>query len=124
MTPDLFASITPERKKYLATMVYISQTIRNARKERGMTQAEFAEYMDVKQNIVSRWESGHHNFSLETVVTIYTKLGIPLNCEKPKADNSFSGGFKSYVEKYAKVFSITGNPSLEGTSPLNSNSAA
>ena len=112
MTPDLFASITPERKKYLATMVYISQTIRNARKERGMTQAEFAEYMDV------------NNFSLETVVTIYTKLGIPLNFEKPKADNSFSGGFKSYVEKYAKVFSITGNPSPEGTSPLNSNSAA
>ena len=32
MTPDLFASITPERKKYLATMVYISQTIRNAGK--------------------------------------------------------------------------------------------
>lgn len=100
---DLFSSITPERKKFLATMVYISQTIRNARKEMGMTQAEFADYMGVKQNMVSRWENGHHNFSLETVIKIYVKLGIPLNFEKPKSTNTVVTGLRDYIEKNGNV---------------------
>lgn len=81
MSEQLFSSISSDRKRFLKIMVSISIEIRKARKERGMTQKEFADFMGVKQAMVSKWESGHYNFTMETIVKIYDKLDLPLNFE-------------------------------------------
>lgn len=46
--------------------------------KRGMTQKQFAEFMGVSQGMVSRWEKGECNLTLQSLVRIALKLGIPL----------------------------------------------
>lgn len=45
-----------------------------------MTQKEFAEYMGVSQGMISKWEKGESNFTLQTLVQIASKLGIQMQC--------------------------------------------
>lgn len=47
-----------------------------ARVERSMNQKEFAAFMGVSQAMVSKWESGECNFTVETVSKICEKLGL------------------------------------------------
>lgn len=46
--------------------------------KRGMTQKQFAEFMGVSQSMVSKWESGDCNFTLQSLVHISSKLNIPM----------------------------------------------
>lgn len=48
------------------------------RREKGMNQKQFAEFMGVSQGLVSRWERGETNFTLETLVNIASKLGLEM----------------------------------------------
>lgn len=45
-----------------------------------MTQKEFAEYMGVSQGMISKWEKGDSNFTLQTLVQIASKLDIQMQC--------------------------------------------
>ena len=47
-----------------------------ARVDRSMNQKEFAAFMGVSQAMVSKWESGECNFTVETVSKICEKLGL------------------------------------------------
>lgn len=87
MRSSLFSSLSSDRKRFLKVMVLISATIRKTRKSMNLSQKEFAELMNVTQAMVSKWESGHYNFSMETVVRIYDKLHLPLNFEPLEESN-------------------------------------
>lgn len=87
MSSSLFSSLSPERKHFLKVMVSISITIRKTRKDMGMSQKEFAQFMGVTQAMVSKWESGHYNFTMEAIVRIYDKLHLPLNFEPVEEEN-------------------------------------
>lgn len=52
--------------------------ITSQRIKRGMTQKQFAEFMGVSQGMVSKWESGDCNFTIQSLVHIASKLNIPL----------------------------------------------
>lgn len=41
-----------------------------------MTQKEFAEYMDVSQGMVSKWESREYNFTIKSLNEICEKLQL------------------------------------------------
>jgi transcriptional regulator with XRE-family HTH domain len=56
----------------------IASTIAGKRVRRGMNQKEFAEYMGVSQGLVSRWENGEANFTLQSLAEIAVKLDIKL----------------------------------------------
>jgi len=43
-----------------------------------MNRKQFAEFMGVSQGLVSRWERGETNFTLETLVNIASKLGLEM----------------------------------------------
>lgn len=58
--------------------------IHEYRTKQQINQREFAKYMGVTQSMVSKWESGDYNFSLEQLAKICSKLG----CE-PKLTFSF-----------------------------------
>lgn len=45
-----------------------------------MTQKAFAEYMGVSQGMISKWEKGDSNFTLQTLVQIASKLDIQMQC--------------------------------------------
>ena len=50
------------------------------RREMGMNQKEFAKFMGVSQGLVSRWERGETNFTLESLTKISAKLGLEMQC--------------------------------------------
>lgn len=54
----------------------IASAILTKRYELKMSQTDFAEYMNVSQAMVSKWESGENNFSLSTIAEICEKLSM------------------------------------------------
>ena len=54
----------------------ISSVIVSNRLERGMNQKQFAEFVGVSQGMISKWESGEYNFTVETLANICEKLNL------------------------------------------------
>ena len=75
-----------------------SKLIRRYRKEKGMTQSEFAEFMGVNQSMISKWESHDYNFSLETLGEIFAKLGKNISL-------SVDDDYSQYIEVLPKYSS-------------------
>ena len=63
-----------------ALHIEISRTIRNACKQKGLSQKGLAEKMGVKQSLVSRWESSECNYTIDTLVEIADALGLSVRC--------------------------------------------
>lgn len=60
-------------------MSSIDERIRGCERiEMGLTQREFAEYMGVTQEMVSKWESREYNFTIKTLNEICQKIDLKL----------------------------------------------
>lgn len=59
---------------------HIGEAIKQARKEKNMTQEELGELMGVKKAQISRIESGHA-FNLSTVARAFKAMGLHVNLE-------------------------------------------
>lgn len=71
--------VSDSNKKKLESirkLALISAEIELARCEKGMNQKEFAKLMGVSQSMISKWESGTYNFTIETLTDICQKLDI------------------------------------------------
>ena len=75
----LVSSLTKEQVKKLELIHEISMAIVRERKKLGMNQTEFAKFLGVTQGMVSKWESGEYNFSLENISNIFVKLNLDVN---------------------------------------------
>lgn len=75
------------------TLAKISATILKKRIDLGMTQKQFADFMEVSQGMVSKWESEDYNFSIETLAKICDRLDFQLEIE-----------MKSNIEQYKHNF--------------------
>lgn len=77
---------TPRRDAFEASVnediraYHIGEAIKQARKNKNMTQEELGELMGVKKAQVSRIESGH-TFNLSTVARAFKALGLHVNLE-------------------------------------------
>ena len=60
------------------TLAGISAEIVKRRISLGMTQKQFAEYMEVSQGMVSKWESADYNFSVKSLAHIAAKLDMDI----------------------------------------------
>ncbi len=59
----------------------ISTSIATARSKAKLTQKEFAKNIGVTQGMISKWESGEYNFTIEGLSDICDKLNLNLNIE-------------------------------------------
>ena len=75
----LVSSLTKEQVKKLELIHEISMAIVRERKKLGMNQTEFAKFLGVTQGMVSKWESGEYNFTLENISNIFVKLNLDVN---------------------------------------------
>ena len=78
-----------ERKRVVTVDKFckkIGQQIRDARKEMGLAQAMLAKKIGVKQQMISRIESGQENPSLITLKKIADKLGLAITLSKPQKE--------------------------------------
>ena len=54
----------------------ISSRIEKERINMGLSQKDFAKYLGVSQGMVSKWESGDYNFTIESIANIFDKLNL------------------------------------------------
>jgi len=71
-----------------STISYLGNLIILARKERGFSQAELAERLNVSRSLIQKIESGNTKVSIGSVFEACFVLGIPLmGCDKEQIDN-------------------------------------
>ena len=63
----------------------LAQAIYSFRKKKGLSQIELAKRMSVKQQVISRVESGEANMTIDTLFRFLEALGIVLKVEKAKS---------------------------------------
>ena len=59
----------------------IALAIAKKRLSDGLTQKEFAKKLGVSQSLVARWENGSHNFTIESLNIIASKLDFNFSVE-------------------------------------------
>ena len=58
------------------------------REDRGLTQKQLADKLGVKQQLISKIESGSNNITLDTLIRVLTVLGVALKVEKIKLERA------------------------------------
>ena len=76
---NLFTKLSDEEIQYNKLMGSIAGQLYLERIKRNMSQKEFAEMLNVKQSLISRWESGGNNFTFHQVAKIFSKLGLKVD---------------------------------------------
>jgi ribosome-binding protein aMBF1 (putative translation factor) len=71
-------SVSEERKAEFDLSFSISERISEVLKERGLSQKDFARMMDKRESEVSKWLTGRHNFTIQTIARIEHALGMRL----------------------------------------------
>lgn len=105
----LSISLSAEDLQLSSLIGTICGEITSQRIKRGMTQKQFAEFMGVSQGMVSKWESGDCNFTLQSLVHIASKLNIPLH--SPFALEQFSCEVHSNVVNFPQKWIAYSSPS-------------
>ena len=75
---ECLAAIPEERKAEFDLSFAIATRIDEVLKRKGMTQREFAQRLGKRESEVSKWLSGRHNFTTNTIARISLALGAPI----------------------------------------------
>ena len=75
---ELLPGLTKATHEASKIKAHISMAIFKARKALNLDQKGLAEKCDVSQAMISKWESGHYNFSIESLAEIADKLDLDL----------------------------------------------
>ena len=73
---DIFSKLSREEKLEADLLADIAVQIHTRRIEMGMSQAEFAKFNHVTQAMVSKWESGDYNFTVQTLAKVFANIGL------------------------------------------------
>ena len=85
---ELKEEVSPQLKEFISKRMSLAAKIDDALQEKGLTNQEFAFMMGKKPSEISRWLSGTHNFTTETLWEIERVLNIQLltsSYPKPEA---------------------------------------
>ena len=74
----LMVQITPEQQEETDFKMKLAAKIYAGMKAKGWTQTRFAEAANQHVSVVSKWLSGTHNFTVDTLVAIQRMLSIQL----------------------------------------------
>jgi transcriptional regulator with XRE-family HTH domain len=87
---ELKSKITPNMKESINRRMSLAAKIDDVLQSRGLTNQEFAFMMGKKPSEISRWLSGTHNFTTETLWEIERVLNIQLLVSSPSKENFIS----------------------------------
>jgi transcriptional regulator with XRE-family HTH domain len=73
---ELEQELDPQERAHTLRSMMLSARIANELKKKGWGKLEFSKYMDKTPSTVSRWLSGTHNFTCDTLEDIGAVLGI------------------------------------------------
>lgn len=75
-TPKKKIARTSYNKTY--AKAFVALVLKKALKEKDISQNEFARLVHKKPSVISRWTSGKHNFTIETLIEIENVLHVKL----------------------------------------------
>lgn len=73
---QLMSEITPQEKRQTRTKMGLAARISDLIRTQSMSKSEFAEKMSKNPSEISKWLSGTHNFTIDTLVEIATALNV------------------------------------------------
>ena len=78
LSQQILASVPPEQRARTYKQMAIAACIADALEAKGWSRSEFAANMHQRPSVVTRWLSGTHNFTVDTLSDIEEVLGIRL----------------------------------------------
>ena len=69
------AAIPEEQRVAFELSFGIAERISEILKSKGLTQKDFARLLGKRESEISKWMTGHHNFTTQTIARIETALG-------------------------------------------------
>lgn len=72
------ASIPEEQKAGFELSFGIAERISEVLKSKNLTQKDFAKQIHKQESEISKWMTGRHNFTVQTIAKIETALGCKL----------------------------------------------
>lgn len=75
---EVLNKITPEEQARTDARMGLAAKIYDAMKEKGWTQTQLAEALGKQVSVISKWLSGTHNFTIDTLTDIEGVLKIRL----------------------------------------------
>ena len=88
---DLFSDMPEKTKKEIDLKGKIAAAILNKRSELHMNQTQLGELLGISQGMVSKWENGEVNFTVDAFEEICRKLGLEYTFEiKSSGAHSFA----------------------------------
>ena len=75
---ECLAAIPEERKAEFELSFAIATRIDEVLKRKGMTQRELAQRLGKRESEISKWLTGRHNFTTNTIARISLALGAPI----------------------------------------------
>lgn len=72
------AKVSPEARRRVDMSFLIVDRIHSILEQRGLKQKDLAYMLGKKESEISKWMKGTHNFTLETISSIESALGIPI----------------------------------------------
>lgn len=97
---DLLSNITPEEQEQIDYKMKLAAKIHAGLKSKGWKSLDLAKALNLKSpSLVSKWLSGTHNFTVDTLVDIQRVLNIQLfNVEVGKPTQTLNVNFTVSVE--------------------------
>lgn len=113
-TPELYNSniideildeISPEDLEKTSKKMKLAITIAEAIKSKGWKKIEFAKIINQKPSVISKWLSGTHNFTIDTLIDLENVLNIKLlNVKHHLESVVYSSTVESTVDIYGLAF--------------------
>jgi len=103
---ELSDTVTPQEQEQTDYKMKLAAKIYMAMKSIGMTQTQFAESMGKPISLISRWMSGTHNFTVDTLIDIQRVLSISLldvETKKSKAEINFKLNVSSTISDWTSI---------------------
>lgn len=72
------AALPKEQKAEFELSFGIAERISNILEAKGLTQKEFARQLHKRESEISKWLTGRHNFTMQTIAKIESALGCKL----------------------------------------------
>ncbi len=105
--------LSPEDILSAKLMAQFSNAITSERLRLNMSQKDFAQHIDATQSLISRWECGDYNFSINKIAEIAAKLDLNIDLKISKySSNTIDSNteisdkiikFPTYTNPYGKI---------------------
>lgn len=75
---EIFAEITPKEQKRTDTRMLLAAKIKDGMNAKGWRNKQLAEALEQNPSVITKWLSGTHNFTSDTLSDIEEVLGVKL----------------------------------------------